>query len=93
MTATFAALQIRAGQRSITTSLWPLTAHIYHVIIIVTGGFFKRSFFYLYCFYFLEILLKDLELVFLEFIHIYKTQRNVFSFYLFIFTCCFVIIW
>ena len=24
------ALQIRAGQRSITANLWPLTAHIYH---------------------------------------------------------------
>ena len=54
---------------------------------------FQEIFFYLYCFYFLEILLKDLELVFVEFIHIYKTQRSLFSFYLFIFTCCFVIIW
>ena len=39
------ALQIRVGQRSITTSLWPLTAHIYHVMIIVTGGFSEKSFF------------------------------------------------
>ena len=36
------ALQIRAGQRSITANLWPLTAHIYHVMIIVTGGFSKK---------------------------------------------------
>ena len=38
-------LQIRAGQRSITANLWSLTAHIYYVIIIVTGGFSKTSFF------------------------------------------------
>ena len=25
-------MQIRAGQRSLTTNLWPLTAYIYHVI-------------------------------------------------------------
>ena len=35
--------RIRAGQWSITTNLWTLTAHIYHVMIIVTGGFFKKS--------------------------------------------------
>ena len=40
------ALQIRAGQRSITANLWPLIAHIYHVMIIVTGSFSKKSFFY-----------------------------------------------
>ena len=39
------ALQFRAGQESITASLWLLTAHIYHVMIIVTGGFDKKSFF------------------------------------------------
>ena len=38
------ALQIRAGQQSITTNLQPLTAHIYHELIIVTGGFFKKFF-------------------------------------------------
>ena len=38
-------LQIRAGQRSITANLWPLTAHIYHVMIIVTSSFSKNSFF------------------------------------------------
>ena len=38
-------LQIRAGQRSITTNLWSLTTHIYHVMIIVTSGFSKKSFF------------------------------------------------
>ena len=41
----FTALQIRAGHRSITANLWPLTAHIYHIMIIVTGGFSKKSFF------------------------------------------------
>ena len=40
-----AALQIRTDQRSITTNLWPLTAYIHHVIIIVTGGFSKKTFF------------------------------------------------
>ena len=40
------ALQIRAGQRSITVNLPPLTAHIYHVMIIVTGGFSSKSFFF-----------------------------------------------
>ena len=39
------ALQIRASQRSITTNLQPLTIHIYHVMITVTGGFSKKSFF------------------------------------------------
>ena len=38
------ALQIRAGRRSITASLRPLTAHIYHVMIIMTGGFSVKSF-------------------------------------------------
>ena len=38
------ALQIRVGQWSITASLWPLTAHIYHVMIIVSGGFSKKFF-------------------------------------------------
>ena len=51
------------------------------------SDFSKKSFFfYQYNFYFLEILLNDLELVFLEFKYIYKTQRSsLFSFYLFIF--------
>ena len=72
-------LQIRGGQQSITANLWPLTAHIYHVMIIVTGGFSKKSFYY-----FLEILLNDL--VFMEFKHFYKTHKtSLFSFYLFIF--------
>ena len=39
------ALQTRAGQRSITANFWPLTAHTYHLVIIVTGGFSKNSFF------------------------------------------------
>ena len=33
------ALPIKAGQRSITANLRPLTAHIYHVMIIVTVAF------------------------------------------------------
>ena len=40
------ALQIRAGQRSITANLPPLTVHIYHVMIIVTGSFSRKSLFY-----------------------------------------------
>ena len=40
----FPVLQIRAGQWSITTNLWPLTAHIYHVMIIMTVGFSKKLF-------------------------------------------------
>ena len=43
-----AALQIKGGQRSITANLWALTAHIYHVMIIMTGGFSKKSFLSLY---------------------------------------------
>ena len=37
-------LQIRSVQRSITASLRPLTAHIYHVVIILTGRFSKKYF-------------------------------------------------
>ena len=40
----FSALQIRTTQRSITANFRSLTAHIYHLIIIVTGGFSKKSF-------------------------------------------------
>ena len=40
-----AALQIRANQQSITANLWNLTAYIYHALIIVTGGFSKKTFF------------------------------------------------
>ena len=43
-TGVIAALQIRAGQRLITANLRPLTAHIYHLMIIVNGGFSKKSF-------------------------------------------------
>ena len=35
-------LQIRAGQQPITTNLWPLTSHIYHVMIIVISSFSKK---------------------------------------------------
>ena len=38
------ALQITAGQRSIITNLRPLTAHIYHVMIIMTDWFSKKYF-------------------------------------------------
>ena len=37
-------LQIRASQWSITGNLQPLTAHIYHEMIIVTGDFFQEIF-------------------------------------------------
>ena len=50
-------------------------------MIIVTVGFSKKSFF-INITYFLETLSNDLELVFLELKHIYKTQRpSLFSFY------------
>ena len=39
------ALQIRANQWSITATLWPLTTHIYHVMIIVTSDLPKKYFF------------------------------------------------
>ena len=61
-------LQVRAGQRSITANIWPLTTHIYHVMIIVTGGFSNKS--YYYYFYVVEIHLNDLEFVFLELLNI-----------------------
>ena len=41
-------LQIRAGQRSITPNLWPLTTHIFHVMIIVTSEFSKKYFLILF---------------------------------------------
>ena len=69
------ALQIRASQRSITANPWPLTAHIYHVMTIVTGDFSKKSFYHYY-FHFVEILWNDLELVFLKLLNI----RNSFLF-------------
>ena len=73
--------KIRTGERSINANLRPLTAHIYHVMIILTDGFSKKSYYF-----FLEILLDNLELVILEFKHFYKTHRtSLFSFYLLIF--------
>ena len=42
---------------------------------IVTSDFFKKSFYYC-CYYFLEILLNDLELVFLEFKHLQSTKNK-----------------
>ena len=38
------ALQIRTGQWSITANLWPLTAHVYDVMIIVTVTFPRNLF-------------------------------------------------
>ena len=66
------ALQIRASQQSITANLWPLTTHFCHVMVIVTGGFSKKPFYHYY-FYFVEILLNNLELVFLELLNIQKS--------------------
>ena len=66
--ASSAALQIRVGQRSITASVWPLTTHIYQVMIIMAGGFSRKSFYYY--FYFEEILFNDHELVFLKIVNI-----------------------
>ena len=43
-----AALQIRASHWSITANLWPLTARIYYVMIILTGGFCNKSFLILF---------------------------------------------
>ena len=39
------ALQIRAAQQSITANPWPLTALFYQIMIIVTNGFSKKTFF------------------------------------------------
>ena len=58
-----------------------MTAHIYHAMNILTDGF-SNIFFYR----FLEIILNDLELVFLGFKHFYKTRRtSLFSFFQVIF--------
>ena len=43
-----AVLQIRARQQSLTASVWPLTTHIYHVMIMVTVGFSKKSIFIIF---------------------------------------------
>ena len=42
------ALQIKVGQWSITANLWPLTSLIHHVMIIVTSGISKKSFFIIF---------------------------------------------
>ena len=65
-----AALQIRANLQSIAANLWLLTTHIYHVMII--SDLFQEIFHYYY-FYFVEILLNYLELVFLELLNIWKS--------------------
>ena len=68
-------LQIRAGQRLISINLQPSTAHIYHVMIIVTGGFSKKSLIYQYYFYFLEILLNYREFAFMLIQRVITKQR------------------
>ena len=52
--------------------VWSLSAYIYHEMIIVTGYFSKKSF-YSYSFYFVEIILNDFILVFLELLNIPNT--------------------
>ena len=42
------ALQIRVCQQSITANIWPLITHIHHIMIIVTGGISKKSFFIIF---------------------------------------------
>ena len=73
-------LQIRAGQRSIPANIWPLTTHIYHVMIIVTSGFSKKCF-----------LLFPRKSFGQSWI-CYLGNTSLFSFYLLFFTCCFLII-
>ena len=74
---------VRAGQRSITANLRPLTTHIYHVMIIVTDEFSMKS------------LLLFLRNSFKQFwTYLLQNSQNKFVFFLSIhfFTCCFVII-
>ena len=97
-------LQIRTisyRQRSVTVNHRSLTAYIYHVMIIVTSSFSQKSFINFYKsfkdpFYFIEILLNDLQQV-----QLFSWNSNTFTKYkkqvwfLFIcsvFTRCFVII-
>ena len=44
----YTALQIKAGQQSITDNLWPLTGHIYHVMVIVMVAFLRNLFFIIF---------------------------------------------
>ena len=76
-------LQVKAGQRSITANLRPLTTHIYLVMIIVTGEFSMKS------------LLLFLRNSFKQFwTYLLQNSQNKFVFFLSIhfFTCSFVII-
>ena len=78
-------VQTRASQQSITVNFWALIIHIYHIMVTVTGGFSRISFLL-----FPKCFLSNLELVFLEFKHFYKTHRtSLFSFYLFIYLLLF----
>ena len=74
------ALQIRGSQRKITTNLRSLAANIYHVIIIVTGRFSKKSFFLLFprncfeqstCFHGIETLLQNSQNKFVFFLSVH----------------------
>ena len=47
MKDSFTELQISAGQLSIAGNFWLLTVHIYHVMVIVSIGFSKKSEYYL----------------------------------------------
>ena len=76
-----AALQVRVGQRSITANLWPLTTHIYHIMIIVTIGFSKKSFLTI-----LNLFSCDLN-TFTK-----HTEQVCFLFICSFFICCFIII-
>ena len=79
-------LLIRDNQQSITAKL---CTFIYHLMIIVTGVFSKKAFFYYFLyFYFLEIVLNDLELVILEYKHIYKTKNKS----VFFLSVCFLLV-
>ena len=79
----------KARQRSTIANVRSMTTHIYHLMIIVTGGFSKKSL--LLLLYFPRNLLTDLEFLFLEFKHFYKIHRTS-LFICSFFTWCFIII-
>ena len=78
------------SQRSVTSSLRSLTAHIYYLMIIVTSGFSQKSFFYWYYLYFLEIFWRFLNLFSWNLNTFTKHKEQVFFFLICsIFTCLF----
>ena len=84
------ALQIRTGQQLTTGNLQLLSTHILACNDHCDRWLFQEIFiyyYYHYCYYyyyhFLEIILNDLEPIFLKFNHFYKTHMTSFSFYLF----------